>query len=165
MDCTYTALYPVFKTPQSALHITCLSPNHTHSYRAVYLTLGPNIHTHSHTVGHREQLRVKYLAQGYIDVLTAWAGIEPTTFWLKDESTPSQPQSPQNIWERYRLSTVTTFSARVFKMKPSLTKLINECIKPFVGFTWEGCLRRTKQINTHRHFPCPHPTLVSLYKS
>ena len=26
-------------------------------------------------------------------------------------------------------------------------------IKPCVGLTWEGCLRRTKQINTHRHFP------------
>ena len=88
MDCTYIALYPVFRTPQSTLHTTCHSPINTHSYRAVYLTLGTHIHTHAHTVGH---------AQGYIDMLAARAGIEPTTFWLKDDRTPSQPVAHMHV--------------------------------------------------------------------
>ena len=28
-------------------------------------------------------------------MLAARAGIEPTTFWLRDDCTPSQPQSPK----------------------------------------------------------------------
>ena len=30
-------------------------------------------------------------------MLTAWAGIEPTTFWLRDDRTPSQPQCVSNV--------------------------------------------------------------------
>ncbi|KAI4795617.1 hypothetical protein KUCAC02_029773 [Chaenocephalus aceratus] len=45
MDCTYIALYPVFKTPQSALHTTCRSPIHTEQCMLGHALTYIHIHT------------------------------------------------------------------------------------------------------------------------
>lgn len=72
----YIALYKVFVDPSKALYT--LRFIHPFIQRSATCSSFTHIHTHCH----QEQLRVKLLAQEYIDMSTTWAAIEPTTFWF-----------------------------------------------------------------------------------
>lgn len=85
----YSALSGLFD-PLKLVHTTSHSPVHKSFIQSSALGF---THHHTHT------FRVKYLAPGYIDMLTAHYGIEPTTFWLKDAlpHSHSRPYVQQHV--------------------------------------------------------------------